>query len=118
MQSLQGLGNLVGEYVGDGQGEVENEAQTSYLDDFLDVGLEHEVDDEVAREEEDNISDFQPLVFLYDCETTGLSIYNDHIIEIAAEVVQCPVPYNKTTYCTLVETSRRIPKAGVYLLEL
>ena len=117
MESLQGLGNVVGEYVGDGQGEAANEAQTSYLDEFLDVGVtvDHEVDGEVASEEEDDISDLQPLVFAYDCETTGLSIYNDHVIEIAAEVVQCPVPYSKTTYCTLVKTSRRIPAAGVFI---
>ena len=118
MVSLKGLGNVVGEYVGDGKGEAENEAQTSYLDELLDVGVEQDVDGEVESKEEDDISDLQPLVIAYDCETTGLSIYNDHVIEIAAEVVQCPVPYSKTTYCTLVKTSRRIPAAGVCLLQL
>ena len=49
-----------------------------------------------------------PLLFLYDCESTGLSIYKEHIIEIAAEVVNPPVSYSRTTFESLVKTARSI----------
>ena len=80
--TLSGLGNVVEEYIGDGKGETENEAQTSYWDEFLDV-VKHEVDDEIAN---DNSN------FTYDCETTGISIYKDHIIEIAARLYTARTP--------------------------
>lgn len=48
------------------------------------------------------------LLFFYDCETTGLSHYEDHIIEIASEVI---VPddlssITKTEFSSLCHTSR------------
>ena len=53
------------------------------------------------------------LLFLYDCETTGLSVYSDHIIEIAAELINSPVAScTNTTFSSLVKTSRRIPTPG------
>ena len=54
-----------------------------------------------------------PLLFLYDCESTGLSIYKEHIIEIAAEVVDPPVSYSNTTFESLVKTAHSIPQAGI-----
>ncbi len=30
----------------------------------------------------------KPLIILYDCESTGLSIYRDHITEVAAKVIK------------------------------
>lgn len=57
----------------------------------------------------DDIDNAQPLLVLYDCETTGLNIYTDHIIEIAAEVINSPVP---SLFSSLVKTSRRIPLSG------
>lgn len=114
MGALQGLGSAVGEYYGDGQGEcygmaeaMDSVAQAVVCDDS---GL---VEDLLLEQNEDSSDDAQPLLFLYDCETTGLSIYNDHIIEIAAEVVDCPVPHSNTTFTSLVKTSRRIPLPGI-----
>ncbi len=137
MEALEGVGNVVGEYVGDGQGESENDMQAANLDvvddhdmqaaRFLDVLDAHQEDhdmqaanlfDVVDAHLEDNeqaevrSDDAHPLFFLYDCESTGLSIYNDHIIEIAAEVVNSPVINGSTTFASLVKTSRRIPAPG------
>ena len=55
----------------------------------------------------------QPLLIAFDCETTGFGIYSEDIIEIAAEVVHCPVPCSNLTYESLVKTSRQIPKEGI-----
>lgn len=115
MGALQGLGSAVGEYLGDGQGESDGLAQAEGCmaqavlgdDNF---GL---VDDLSIEQNEDSSDDAHPLFFLYDCETTGLNIYNDHIIELAAEVVHCPMPYANITFSSLVKTSRRIPLPGI-----
>ena len=106
MEALQSAGSAVGEYVGDGQGESDHVAQAVVVDADL------VVDVQLEDENEDSIDDADPLLFLYDCETTGLSIYNDHIIEIAAVLINCPVPYNNTSFSSLVKTSRRIPTPG------
>ena len=60
---------------------------------------------------EESNENAKPLLILYDCETTGFSMY---IIEIAAEVFNPPVPFSDTTgtFSSLVKTSRRIPKKG------
>ena len=111
MQVLQDLGNTVGEYVGDGQGENESPLQAldPFLDDEAGIGDDSGFDD-VSME--DSSDDAKPLLFLYDCESTGFSIYNDHIIEIAAEVVNSPVACSNGTFSSLVKTSRRIPVPG------
>ena len=113
METLRGLGSAVGEYVGSGQGEVESDVQetASVNLDFVDAELE--VDDQLMGNEEDSDDDRHPLLILYDCETTGLSIYNDHITDIAGKVIASPVPLSKPTFSSLVKTSRRIPAAGL-----
>jgi uncharacterized protein YprB with RNaseH-like and TPR domain len=51
----------------------------------LDFGaVDADWEDEESLEDEN-----QPLLIFYDCETTGLSIYSDHITDIAAKVVTC-----------------------------
>ena len=88
------------------------------------VDQDHNVEDnDVDLEDVDSVVDdlsmevssdhALPLLFLYDCETTGLSIYNDHIIEIAAEVVDCPVMCSNGTFFSLIKTSRQIPAQGM-----
>ena len=107
MGALQGLGSAVGEYSGGGQGELEsdNVAKAVAADDVEDY-----VDVESRFAEEGSFSDdLHPLMFFYDCETTGLSIYNDHIIELAAEIAGCTMP----PFTSLVKTSRRIPPKGI-----
>ena len=39
---------------------------------------------------DDTTADAHPLLFFFDCETTGFSILSDHIMEIAAKVVAIP----------------------------
>ena len=119
LEALQKLGSTVGEYVGDGQGEESASVEQALavdLDNVNDSGVvdaDWEVDDLSMEQTEGNSDDSHPLLFSYDCETTGLSIYNDHIIEIAAEVIDCPVvSHSNANFSSLVKTSRRIPSAG------
>ena len=112
MGALQGLGCVIGEYVGDGQGELETDrvAQAVLGDVEVDLGL---VNDLPLEQHEEHTENAQPLLVLYDCETTGLNIYSDHIIEIAAEVMHCPVSLPNLSFSSLVKTSRRIPIPGM-----
>ena len=71
--------------------------------------------DEVASVKRKATSVTCNLVFAYDCDTTGLSIYIDHI-KIAAEVVQCRSCAIHLLHSS--ETSQRTPAAGVFLLFL
>ncbi len=111
MESIRGLGNITGDYVGDGQGDcvslasVQNEADNSR--DIIDEGTEEIEHDEVTN-------DSEPLIFLYYCETTGLSIYNDHITDIAAKVIASPVPLSNGSFSCLVKTSKHISATGMY----
>ena len=111
-------GCAVGDYVGNGQGDSETvtEAPTSTSTDLDFVDVDPEVDDHQSLDEdEDSSDDAQPLLIFYDCETTGLSIYNDHITDIAAKVVASPVPVSTPTFSTLVKTSKRIPAVGTVI---
>lgn len=113
METLRGLGSAVGEYAGDGRGETESDTQAATSVDQENVDAEPEIDDQsMEEEEEDNSDDWHPLLFFYDCETTGFSIYNDHITDIAARVVASPVPLSDPTFSSLVKTARRIPPVG------
>lgn len=109
MGALQGLGSAIGEYVGDGQGELESDSVAQAMD----VDDSRLVNEHSLEQHEDGTDNAHPLIILYDCETTGLSIYNDHIIEMAAEVVDCPVPHANPSFSSLVKTSRRIPLPGI-----
>ena len=57
--------------------------------------------------------DRKQLLFLYDCETTGGSHYDEHIIEIASVViVPDNLSFTKTEFTSLCHTSHRIhPKS-------
>lgn len=116
MATMCGVGCAVGEYVGDGQGDKENVAQaTTSADLDLDaVDADQGKEDESGSDGEDGV-DGSPLHIFYDCETTGLSIYSEHITDIAAKVVACPVPLTDPTFSSLVKTSRYISAAGMLL---
>ena len=112
---MRGMGCAIGEYVGDGQGELESTPQELTSADLDPVDVDPEVDDQSLDEEEDSSEDAHPLLIFYDCETTGFSIYSDHITDIAAKVVASPVPLSTPTFSSLVKTSRRIPAAGTMM---
>ena len=82
MEQWRSVGHAVGEYVGNGQGDTESTEPISD-DPVVDEGLDEE-------EDEDSTDNANPLLFLYDCETTRPSIYDEHITEIAAKVIGVP----------------------------
>ncbi len=53
-----------------------------------------------------------PLLFLYDCESSGGDILRDHVIEMAAKVVHCSREVKEQSYSSLVYTSRKISDIG------
>ena len=62
---------------------------------------------------DDNREQTNPVLFLYDCEATGFSIYDDHITEIAAKVVGVPLSsVSQPFFSSLIHTPRKIPKKG------
>ena len=111
MEQLHCAGATVGEYVGNGQGETER----TDTEDKCDEDTEPVVDDHHESEEasEGSSDDAHPLLFCYDCETTGFSVYSEHITEIAAKVVGVPLSsFSQPTFSSLVKTSRNISKKG------
>ena len=58
-------------------------------------------------------SNMLPLLFFYDCESTGGSMYGDHIIEVRAKVVTAPgsADISQFEYGSLIHSSRTIVKA-------
>ena len=68
--------------------------------------------DEVLADVDGPPSDELPLLFFFDCECTGRSMYNDHIIEVSAKVVTVPdsVSFAQHHYGSLVHSSWTIAK--------
>ena len=105
MEQLRSVGHAVGEYVGNGQGDTESTEPISD-DPVVDEGLDEE-------EDEDSTDNANPLLFFYDCETTRLSIYDEHITEVAAKVIGVPASsISQPTFSKLVKTTRHISKKG------
>ncbi len=71
--------------VEEGTGDANLEAEHRDLEDGDDDGDDNDDDDGIDL-------DHHPLLIFYDCEATGLSIYNDHISDIGVKVVACPTP--------------------------
>ncbi len=110
MTSLRDVSH-VGEYTGDGRGDASED--DSHIDaDPGDENLQNS-----GRDDDDDdgslvVDDSRPLLVLFDCETTGLSIYADHITDIGAKVMNSPVPLEQATFCSLVRTGRNISSTG------
>lgn len=114
MARMQGLDNAVGEYVGDGQGDTDltedDQPMLTSVDETEDAET---VFDDLEEEIEDSTDGARPLLIFYDCETTGLSIYNEHITELAAKVTGIPTSsVSMPSFSSLVRTPRHIPAAG------
>ena len=118
MAQLSSVGYTVGEYVGDGKGDTENtepEADPDDTEPVDDDQHESDTDEDLQGDSSDNAD---PLLFFYDCETTGYSIYHEHITEIAAKVVGVPLSsLSQPTFSTLVKTTRNISKKGMYYVK-
>ena len=98
MNSLAGLGEAVGEYSGHGQGEQEDPTQV------IEDGVS---DDEDSMDIDSETIDANPVHIFFDIETTGLSIYNDHITEIGAKVVgEHSSQLSSPSFASLVHTPR------------
>ena len=110
MESLRDVGNVMGDYAGDGQGDVQATVSVGMESGDADAGVVYE---QPVDLEEEVSTDAEPLLFLYDCETTGLSIYNDHITDIASKVIACPVPLLTPSFSSLVKTSKHISAPGM-----
>ena len=131
MERLRCVGHAVGEYVGGGKGDMEQEeievageegeTENEDRDDVL-LTLEDDelvLDGEEEQEEEDSIENAHPLLFFFDLETTGLNIYEDHIVEIAANVVGAPLSsVTQPSFSSLVHTPRNIPSKGMLYTSL
>ena len=91
MQQLRCAGATVGEYVGNGQGETEHTETEDKCDDAEPVVDDHHECEDTSVGSSD---DANPLLIFYDCETTGFSIYSEHITEIAAKVAVFIQPTN------------------------
>ena len=58
-------------------------------------------------------NDGNPVLFFYDCETTGGSYHRDHITEVAAiMIVPDGVDITNTQFSSLCHTSRHIARKG------
>ena len=131
MERLRCVGHAVGEYVGGGKGDMEQEetevageegeTENEDRDDVL-LTLEDDelvCDGEEEQEEEDSIENAHPLLFFFDLNTTGLNIYEDHIVEIAAKVVGAPLSrVTQPSFSSLVHTPRNIPSKGMLYTSL
>ena len=78
MAQLRGVGHSVGEYVGGGKADMEDIAECTFEE--CDTDYDH-VDGEQLENGDDVVTEnAHPLFFFFDIETTGLSIYEDHIM--------------------------------------
>ena len=113
MQRLRAVGHATGHYMGNGQGDIEDDDSVSPA--ISEVRLHEDISESVINTEQDADSAVsQPLLFFYDCETTGLSIYDDHITEIAAKPIGISgFSVNMPSFSSLVHTPRNIPRKGL-----
>ena len=116
MITLRAVGCTTAEYVGS---SGTTEATSSTVEDEEDQPSGYEGDENNADESEevsadvDKPSDELPLLFFFDCESTGGSMYTDHIVEAGAKVIAVPNSVNITwhQYGSLIHSSQSIAKA-------
>lgn len=122
METLHDLGRAVREYVGGGQGDTSpndesemerGDAEVEYPESEGDNEDDTNPDANDQERQEDSSDQAHPLMFCFDCEATGLSIYDDHITKIAAKVVGVPLStVSQPSFSSLVHTPRYIPEKG------
>ncbi|XP_019854038.1 PREDICTED: uncharacterized protein LOC109583236 [Amphimedon queenslandica] len=113
MEQLQSAGAAIGRYVGNGLGETETECLHSEVSEEKgdDNTEDAEVQCDIDYMNENRSNDAHPLLIFYDCETTGFSVYNEHITEIAAKVVGVLLSlFSQPIFSSIIKTSRNISK--------
>ena len=70
-------------------------------------------DPSIDSNDSESQSNMLPLLFFYDCESTGGSTYDDHIIKVSAKVIAAPdsADIPQLEYSSLIHSSRTIVKA-------
>ena len=93
MATLREVRCSVGEYAGDGQEEkrMSLPCQLNMLLKDADRGGKHQYLEEDEHGLACMTDDTRPLLVLFDCETTWLSIYTYHITDIGTRVLNPPV---------------------------
>ena len=108
MAQLCGAGDSVGEYVGGGKADIEDIAECTFED--CDTDYDHVEGEQIENGDVVVTENAHPL---FDIETTGLSIYEDHIIEIVSKIVGIPCsPITCPSFSSLVHTPKNIPPIG------
>lgn len=123
MEALHAVGHAVREYVSGGQGDAPSQVEDPHPDvemeiidaeeECVDPG-EFDSDANDQEEQEDSSDQAQALMF-FDYEATGLSIYDDHVTDIAAKVVGVPLTsVSQPTFSILVHTPRnKVKETGI-----
>ena len=119
MITLRAVGCTTAKYVGssataEATSSAAIEEKDCVDDEDQPFGYEDNADEseEVSTGVDGPSSDELPLLFFFDCESTGGSMYSDDIIEVGAKVVAVPNSVNITQhqYGSLIHSSRSIAK--------
>ena len=111
METLRGVGCTVGEYAGDGREETDM-SECMVMDNPAKADPVDSLDEQEDGCMPSSADYSRPLLVLYDCKATGLSIYSDHITDIAAKVMNPPVAVPSATFSSLVRTGKTISATG------
>ena len=113
MATLQAVGISVSHYTGHSAKDDDNSISDEQNIDQADMDTSSPSFEDISDAIPD---DSEPLLFFYDCETTGGSFHNDHIMEVAS-VVAVPdnVDISKQDFNSLCHTSRHIIQKGLYM---
>lgn len=119
MTTLQAVGVTVSHYTGHSVSESDDDNCTPEEQAHT-VDIEMHTPNPLVLEDNSDVTpdDGERLLFFYDCETTGGSCHNDHIMEIASVVIPPDdVNISKPHFASLCHTSRHIVQKGfVYSL--
>ena len=111
METLRGVGCTVGEYAGDGRGETDM-SESMVVDNPAEADPVDSLDEQEDCCMPSSADYSRPLLVLYDCKATGLSIYSDHIMDITAKVMNPPVAVPSATFSSLVRTGKTTSATG------
>ncbi len=115
MSHISEAGCSTGDYVGHGRGEDDLAADPPILSSVDELEVDRDLDNQSPLAEdvvECEAEHTKPLIIADDCESTGLSIYRDHITEVAAKVINCPIQLSNPSFSSLVRSGRSISVVG------